>query len=231
MPLPVYWLTWPAADVPAGDDWLAPEEAAHRDGLRLPKRRAEWRLGRYAAKQLLAACLGAAAPSPEVLSIRAAPDGAPEAFAAGHPLPYTVSISHRDGRAFCAAVPGAAAFGCDLERIEPRSDAFVADYFTAAEQTLVAAAPADRYALAANLVWSAKESALKALREGLRLDTRRVEVSLPTWPEGEGWQPLAVRYTPDGRRFDGWWRQQDGFVLCVAGRPALARPTRTGPGA
>ncbi len=52
------------------------------------------------------------------------------------------------------------------------SDAFVADYFAPEEQTLIAhSSPADRELMLA-LLWSAKESALKALREGLRLDTR-----------------------------------------------------------
>jgi len=30
--------------------------------------------------------------------------------------------------------------GCDLEVVEPRSDAFVADYFTSEEQALIARA-------------------------------------------------------------------------------------------
>ena len=65
------------------------------------------------------------------------------------------------------------ALGCDLEVIEPRSEEFVADYFTTEEQKMVSQAPiADRSKLLA-LLWSAKESALKALREGLRFDTRR----------------------------------------------------------
>ena len=89
-----------------------------------------------------------------------------------------------------------AELGCDLEIIEPRSDAFVADYFTTEEQALIArASAADRPRLLA-LLWSAKESALKALHEGLRLDTRCVIVS----PFDEsfdlnGWSPLRVRYT------------------------------------
>ena len=68
--------------------------------------------------------------------------------------------------------------GCDLEIVEPRSDAFVADYFTAEEQEVVRqACPADRFALIA-LIWSAKESALKALQSGLRIDTRSLSVAL-----------------------------------------------------
>ena len=72
------------------------------------------------------------------------------------------------------------ALGCDLELVEPRSDRFVADYLTAAEQQLVLGAGPERD-LVANLIWSAKESALKVLRVGLRRDTRSVEVTLDGW--------------------------------------------------
>jgi len=87
-------------------------------------------------------------------------------------------------------------------------------------------APADRD-LAVALVWLAKESALKALRQGLRLDTRSVEATLdPAAGDGEGWRPLGVRHGE--RRFAGWWRPVGGHVLTVAtdppcGPPALRR--------
>ena len=70
--------------------------------------------------------------------------------------------------------------GCDLELVEPRSALFVRDYFTAAERERVAAAPAREHDELANLIWCAKESALKVLRTGLRRDTRSVEVELGT---------------------------------------------------
>jgi len=79
--------------------------------------------------------------------------------------------------------PPGRAIGCDLEIVEPRSDAFVEDFLTAAERSLVAGAPdEDARHLLANLVWCGKESALKVLRTGLRRDTRSVEVSLPGGP-------------------------------------------------
>ena len=68
------------------------------------------------------------------------------------------------------------AVGCDLELVEPRTPGFVADFLTAAEQQSVASRP-DPDA-AANLIWSAKESALKVLQTGLRRDTRSVEVAV-----------------------------------------------------
>ena len=45
------WLTACAADVPAGDAWLSAAERHVQSGLRIEKRRADWRLGRWTAKQ------------------------------------------------------------------------------------------------------------------------------------------------------------------------------------
>ena len=68
--------------------------------------------------------------------------------------------------------------------------------------------------LAANLLWSAKESALKVLRTGLRRDTRSVEVTHGSRTV-EGWREIAM--TVDGERvFPGWWQRFGDFVLTVA---------------
>lgn len=77
------------------------------------------------------------------------------------------------------------------------------------------APPADSDRLVA-LVWSAKESALKALREGLRLDTRSVVVTLDdiriSLPEK--WNPLRVNST-NGQNFLGWWNQSSEYVRTI----------------
>ena len=114
--------------------------------------------------------------------------------------------------------------GCDLEMIEPRSDAFIADYFTAEEQALVArASAADRSRLLA-LLWSAKESALKALHEGLRLDTRSVIVNpLDESCDLNGWSPLQVRCA-GGRFSSGWWQQTGNIVRTVVPNPPPDSP-------
>src|SRR5512133_1913220 len=52
------WLTRSFADVPADDGWLAPGETEVLAGLRVEKRRADWRLGRFAAKAGVAVWLG-----------------------------------------------------------------------------------------------------------------------------------------------------------------------------
>jgi 4'-phosphopantetheinyl transferase len=210
-------LTQDAADVPADLTWLAPGERERLAGFHVPARRRDWLLGRWTAKRALGARLGApAAPMPpERIEIRAAEDGAPEPFVDGAPAPWTISLSHRAGRALCAVAPGAAILGCDLERIEPRDAALVADFFAPSEQAVArAAAPADRERLVA-LLWSAKESALKALRTGLREDPRDVVVTPHTPPPGAVWRPLTVVHAPSGRRFAGWWRDAGGWVLTV----------------
>jgi 4'-phosphopantetheinyl transferase len=224
----VHWQEQIEADVPVDDDWLGASEATFLGGLRFAKRRADWRLGRWTAKRALAIWLGV--PShPEVLAkieIRPAPSGAPEVFVANKPGAVTVSITHRGGRAACAVAPSDIEMGCDLELIEPHSDAFISDYFTLEEQVLVTEAPAtDRPRLLA-LLWSAKESALKALHKGLRLDTRSVVVRLVEDSfDLNGWSPLQVRYT-DGQVFHGWGQQADGIVRTLVAAPPPHPPIR-----
>ena len=219
--VPVGWLTADGRQVPEDDGWLTPAEQVRLATFQLPWRRADWRLGRWAAKHAVAAFLGA---SFEAVEIRPAADGAPEALLAGDPAPAALSFSHRAGRAACAVAPAGTALGCDLELVEPRSAAFVHDFFTPAERTLVEAAPPEDHPLLANLIWSAKESALKALRAGLRLDTRGVEVRLSPGDEIAGWRPFAVHARETGEDFAGWWKRDGGWVLALAASPSPGLP-------
>jgi 4'-phosphopantetheinyl transferase len=207
------WLTRSHADVPAGDGWLGPRERAVLAGLRFEKRRADWRLGRWAAK----AALG---PDVEIL---AAADGAPEAWRDGARLPVSVSLSHRAGLALVAVTEAPAVVGCDLEWLEPRSEAFVRDWLAPAEQALVGD---DRVRLA-NVVWTAKEAAAKVRREGLRLDVRAAVTRLPAG-DADGWRPWIVEWAGEGLVTRGWWREAHNFVLAVAceppGPPPALRP-------
>ncbi len=209
-------------DVPDAGAWLDPVETATLADLRVPKRRSDWLRGRWAAKRLLAEWAGLEASfagleaSPAALArigIRPAPDGAPEALMDGAPGPV-LSISH-SGPWAAAAVADDGPLGCDLEEIRELDDATVDLFFTEAERRVIrsrptAAARADQTVL----LWSAKESALKALRTGLRRDTRLVEASVGA--EGaEGWGTLTVRDEVDGAIFEGWWRRWEGYVLTV----------------
>ncbi|NJP88731.1 4'-phosphopantetheinyl transferase superfamily protein [Nonomuraea sp. FMUSA5-5] len=203
----VGWLARGEGHLPAGDGWLAPEEARRAAGMRFAKRRTEFLVARWTAKE----AMGRLFPAPPYeLEVRHHPSGAPEAYRAGAPLPVGVSLTDRAGWAVCLLGLEPGAVGCDLELVEPRSPAFVADYFTPAEREVIGADP-----LRANLLWSAKESALKVLRTGLRRDTRSVEVTLGCGPPSEGWTGLTVR-AEEGRTFHGWWRRFGGFLLTVA---------------
>jgi 4'-phosphopantetheinyl transferase len=209
------WVRKP--DLPQGFAWLTASETAALGGLRLDKRRTDWLLGRWAAKLAVRSAVGHELP---LLEILADADGRPRVHAgegADPTLAASLSISHSAGTGFGAAVVGNRRIGCDVEAIEPRSEAFVADYFTTAERDAVAAIAEAERALVANLVWSAKESALKALGEGLRLDTRSVQVSVPDLKGDHSvseWSPLFVA-ARDGRTFEGRWRAAEGLVWTV----------------
>lgn len=221
---------------PDGDGWLAAAEREHLAQLAAAPRRRDWRLGRWAAKAALGAALeqsGEQAAGPADLArlaVLAADDGAPLACLDGSPMPLCLSLSHRGGLAACTVAPAGTAVGCDLELVEPRSAGFVADYLTAAERaTVAAAAGAGEAAQVANLIWSAKESALKALRVGLTRDTRSVEVSLMDPPGGaagaDGWHRMQARDLAGDRIFTGWWRRiGSAAVLTLVVSPAAPDP-------
>jgi 4'-phosphopantetheinyl transferase len=217
----VGWLSRSRADVPAGDDWLGERERAALQGLKIAKRRADWRLGRFTAKAALSAWLGVSSGDVEVL---AAADGAPEAWVHGSPAGVSLSLSHRAGRAVAAVASAPTVVGCDLELVEPRSDAFVADWLAPEEQAMLAASiERDRLA---NLMWTAKEGAAKVRREGLRLDVRHAVTELGDTAAADGWRPLSVRWTDGAAPTTGWWQAQDGFVVAIAAAPAAPPPRR-----
>jgi phosphopantetheinyl transferase len=221
----VYWLEQTEADVPEENDWLSSNEIVLLDRLRFPSRRAAWRLGRWTAKRAVAALMNCDGFSTYArIEIRPASSGAPDVFFDDKPSPLSISLSHRTDRAICALAPHAVQLGCDLELIEPHSSAFITDYFTAEEQTFIAHQPAaDQQRLPA-LLWSAKESALKALHAGLRLDTRSVVVDPATLStEVCAWRPLTVRYTRD-QVFRGWWQTADNMVRTIVAVPPPAQP-------
>ena len=182
-------------------------------------------LGRWTAKVALRAFWGRAgrgSPDFATLEIRSAPDGAPEVFLAGRPAPVALALSHSGGTGFCVLADSRMELGCDLETIRPRDRVFVDDYFCEEEKELVAGASASDIAWLVTLIWSAKESALKCLREGLRRDTRSVLVNLEERNE-PGWNPLTVRCRASSRLFYGWW-MMDGFHVrtIAAGLPSDA---------
>jgi len=98
------------------------------------------------------------------------------------------------------------------------------DDLTDVERAALSGMSPDLKPTAATLIWSAKESALKAVREGMRRDTRSVIVSANTGGSPDAWNRLTVRCTQSGRRFPGWWRIRSDFVMTLLARQETLCP-------
>lgn len=233
----MWWLAHGEHDAPSTLDWLSPHERDHLQSIRFTKRRSEYVTRRWTAKQAIARVLELDR-SPRSLTrieVRHRATGAPFVHLDGEPAGVDVSMTDRSGWAVClVGQPGTApdgtdvsgTVGVDLEVVEPRSDAFVADYLTAAERGYVASLPTERRDELANLIWSAKESALKVLQVGLRVDTRTVEVTLSDEHRDDGWAPMTVVGANGGAPVEmpGWWRRAGVFLLTIAFAEAAEPP-------
>ncbi len=235
----LHWLEQSAADVTAGDDWLSSAERLRAGDFKIAKRRANWRLGRWTAKHAVAACLHLSFEPANLAAIEIRPDtsGAPDAFIHGEPAKLALSLSHRNGIAFCVVAPSGTALGCDLELVEARIEAFVADYFTSDEQAIITQSTEAERDRLVTILWSAKESALKALRTGLRVDTRSVSAVAAEWrdsgdgagavkitDESHAWSALQVTHA-DGKIFHGWWKCAHNLARTVVSIPSAGKPT------
>jgi 4'-phosphopantetheinyl transferase len=226
MPKPIYWMLVDSdLTPPETGGVLSPSEFKKFSAFRFPKRQKDWLLGRWAAKAL-AHSLSVYRDTPlDQIEIRNTPEGAPYLQVQGRAARTDcLTISHSGHLALCAlASDSGLRVGADLEKIEPRTESFVLDYFTPAEYQLVKAYPAENRAVVVTLIWSAKEAMLKALGVGLRWDTRTVEVRavgdiLQTSRENGKWQKIQVGETKAGERiWNCWWQRREQFILTLAG--------------
>jgi 4'-phosphopantetheinyl transferase len=219
--------------------------------LKVAKRRRDWLLGRWTAKHLVQGYLSetsGSAPILDEIQIANAEDGSPYCLLLGangraQRLPISLSISHSHGHAFCALCqetdiellpinnsrtsnrppPNTRwSLGCDIEWIEHREQNFVSDFFTAQEIRDVMGTPVEQRDCRVTAIWSAKESVLKSLCTGLRIDTRRIVCRFePADRMAQEWSPLTVMIDSElVEQFPGawyaWWQVQDGFVLTMA---------------
>jgi 4'-phosphopantetheinyl transferase len=223
------WLARGEHEVPTEQTWLSAGEAELAEGIRFTKRRTEYLLRRWVAKQAVAVASGLPTDLPSLsrIEVHNRPGGAPYVRLDGGPVDRDVSLSDRAGWAVCLVGHDLSRVGCDLEVVEPRSAGFVSDFLTPAEQDYVGSRPSPGRDAAANLVWSAKESALKVLHVGLRRDTRSVEVTLAEAARGSraaaGWAELEVR-TAEGAVLPGWWRRDGVFLTTVVAERPLDPP-------
>ncbi len=221
----IYWALFSADPVwleGNAEDFLSAQELERLAGMRFPKRRREWLLGRYTAKRLFLRCL----PETGMLtmhefSVQNQPGGMPFfARADGQPLPWPLSISHRDQWAFCAlSTQAGVQIGVDIEYIEPRQDAFLSDYFTEEEQSYARKLDESERVVWMTAAWSMKEAVLKALGTGLRVDTRHVALDFSGTFDAQpvDWSALAVQTHNLGAvHFNVCWMRRGGHVLSMA---------------
>ena len=213
----VNWLSQSLQQVPDDVHWLHPREQEVLEGFKFAKRRNDWLLGRWTAKQCVEAWLiskDSGVPLNE-LAIIAADDGAPEVFYKDKLLDRIISISHSHGVGLAAICNRTHIMGCDLEKIETRSPLFIEDYFTDKERSFILGNGEEHTSLLANLIWSAKESVVKALRVGLSIDTKLIEIHCsPTTNEGE-WQHFDIRYPKVDHALHGKWQLLSGHVVTI----------------
>ena len=225
MSSPIYWML-AHSDQAAREaaQVLSPAELQRYSAFRFPKRRDEWFLGRCTAKALAHSLPAYREYSLNQIEIRNALEGAPFLQLPERAAPAEcLSISHSGDLAVCALAPGLELqVGADLEKVEARTETFILDYFTSTERQLVEKCPPESRAMLVTLIWSAKESMLKAMGVGLRRDTRMVEVQalagdLQVRTEPAQWQTLQVaEQSDDGKTWAAWWQRRDPYVLTLA---------------
>jgi phosphopantetheine--protein transferase-like protein len=157
--------------------YLGERERAAHEALG-PRARRGWLLGRIAIKDAVRQHLwarGAGPLFPAEVEVANDPSGRPTATAGGRA--FTVSVAHKDDVAAAIVGDDGEDVGIDIEKIEPRTAAFVDVAFTARERALLgddSATPADRDARIAHL-WATKEAVAKLRGTGIT-DPKRFEV-------------------------------------------------------
>ncbi|WP_423225509.1 4'-phosphopantetheinyl transferase family protein [Candidatus Amarolinea aalborgensis] len=216
---------------------LSASELEHFHALRTPKRRHDWLLGRWTAKHLVQRFLVETTSQRMALDsieIKNEEDGSPfvelheqhpthhlarHATSTRRRLAACLTISHCEEWAFCAVTTQV--IGVDIERVRPRAWNFVETFFTDAEARQVQAAAPVWGDTLTTAIWSAKEAALKAVKLGLTVDTRRVECQFDLDQPAEGvWKSFQVTFTPAAPAsavMHGWWSLRGGFVLTIIG--------------
>ncbi len=209
---PGLWLEVGAA-IPRELDWLADGERERLAAMRFPRRRHDFRRGRWAVKRALARALALPETRESLaqLEVRADGRGAPFACLRGERLPCDLSLSHRAGAALCAVAPAGTRIGCDVEWVEPRSRAFARHFLAANDRRWLDSLPEPSRAEAANLLWSARESAVKAFGTGLDVDVRTLEVRVT-----EDRTRFDVRALRTGQALHGRWGRHRGWLWTVA---------------
>jgi phosphopantetheinyl transferase len=197
--------------------YLGEHEKAALQKLKVAKRKQEWLAARLIIKDLVRKADDRWKHKElHEIEVWNKENGAPHLVIAGSQANLTkVSLSHSNGYVLCAYSAVNVQLGVDLELIEPRSREFVQDFFTVNELDQIDKMDVLERNLFITVIWSGKESVLKALSLGLRVDTRSIEVSLraPS-DEHNGWNGLGLKSNLiKNDTLSLVWRRDGDFVL------------------
>jgi len=106
--------------------------------------------------------------------------------------------------------------------VEKRELAFYTDYFSDREIEGERLFPLSREAYF-TLLWSAKESVVKALKTGLRIDVQKIEIfpqkfERETLSHSSGWLALSCRVSGMDGNWVGFWQKCEDFIITLACR-------------
>lgn len=154
---------------------LGEQERDTFQALKIPKRQMEWLAGRLLVKELYRKVIDQSKPFNQI-QIGRLDAGQPILLTDGQQTDVTISISHSNWWVAAALDPLGQPIGIDLEQVELRDEAFLTDYFTANERNWIENSPEFTRVQNTTLIWSCKESVLKALGQGLHIDLLRIKI-------------------------------------------------------
>jgi 4'-phosphopantetheinyl transferase len=206
-----------AADESRWQTMLSSDESGRASRFHFPRDRQRFVASRALLRTILATCLDVDPPGVKFsYSSKEKPSLGPEH--AGSDL--TFNVSHSGGIALFAFARGRD-IGVDVEEVRLDSDleAIARRFFSASEQSQLAALPKDERVAAFFRCWTRKEAYIKATGDGLSLPLSQFDVSLAS---GESNALLATR--PDAGEAGRWLLREvpggSGYIaaVCVSGQ-------------
>ncbi len=209
------------------------EGATWREMGAVTKRRAEWLLGRVAAKDAVRELLregGITAVCAADIEIVSEESGQPvlsDRWLEDWGPPPHISIAHKDGYAVAFAGSSAlyAGVGIDIETISERPDHFIQAAFTPHEQALIARAPVETRAVILTQIWCAKEAVGKAIDRGLADILHLLEAETCD-DDGRLWVAAApaLREAENAEAIEVVTIRDGNHLIALAAIPCLSQP-------
>ncbi|MFP4229169.1 MAG: 4'-phosphopantetheinyl transferase family protein, partial [Salinivenus sp.] len=182
--------------IPRWRDWLSEEERGRLMSFGSDQRKEAFLAGRAVARRLLGAKMDVA---PAKVPLRRAEDGAVDVVGTD----WHVSIAHSGPRALAAAARHNV--GGDVERIVPRDPEVARFLLRPDERDLLDTLPYDRNR-ALLLVWTLKESVLKARRTGFRTSPKGLRLTVNAAAEtATAIVEQTERWTVSFATWDDYW--------------------------